>query len=287
MSNSGETYYNIFIDGQLTVLQLQTANNATYPLAAGLADGVHTARVFKRDSPWRKQTFGGFILDAGKKLCQPPARSNFRMEFYGDSQLQGARADAPGLGPDPKGAWYYDDNYHAFGAITARAFGADYSCIAKNGMRLTPGRDKDIASVYDRFGPTPGSTPAWNFAAWQAQVVCVDLGENDMPFSAATFTTNYIAFVKTLRSQYPQAHIFLLSGPLGGGESAEQVKAVAEVTEALRKNGDGKVDHYRFRTTINHSGHPRLVEHLACAQELVAFIKSKFSTPAVLPTAEE
>jgi len=265
------TYNNVTIDGVTTVLQLQnTGNSVTYPLCSGLAEGTHTAIIYKRDSPWTPQCFYGFILDDGKSIVTPPERKIRRIEFYGDSQTQGAQVEVPGLGNDINQT-IYDNNYYSYAAITARALNAEYTCVARNGATLTPYNGKqNIPDVYDRIG-VDATIPLWNFNGWLGDVVCIDLGVNDSPFPA-DFTTRYISFVQKIRADHPNAYIFLLAGPLWNSDALKN--AIKTAVTTLNSNGDSKVYYMAFTTSLRHSGHPRIAENVSCAKELVTKIKS-------------
>jgi len=265
------TSCNITIDGVSTVLTLQNSGvNVTYSLCTGLADAIHTVKIFKRDSPWQTQNFKGFILDEGKTLVTPPDRKIRKIEFYGDSQTQGAQVDVPGFNTD-LGPGIYDNSYNSYAAITARALNAEFTCVAKNGATLTPYPTKDnIPAIYDRIG-VDATTPLWDFSSWLGDVVCVNLGVNDSPYPA-TFAASYVGFVQKIRMQNPNAYIFLFAGPLWTSTTLQNDIAAAVAT--LNANGDSKVYYFAFKTSINHNGHPRTAENVACAKELVAKIQS-------------
>ncbi|MDP4238121.1 MAG: Ig-like domain-containing protein [Bacteroidota bacterium] len=270
LSSWGTTYDNITIDGVTTMLTLQSSGSSvTYPLCSGLSDGIHTATIFKRDQPWQPQTFYGFVLDDGKTLVAPPDRKVRKIEFYGDSQTQGAQVEVPGNGADMTSG-NYDNNYYSYAAITARALNAEYTCVARNGATLTPitGR-QNIPDVYDRVG-IDNTTPIWDFS-WIGDVICVDLGVNDSPFPA-DFTARYVTFVQKIRANHPNAYIFLLAGPLWNSDALKN--AIQATATTFNTAGDSKVYYYAFSTPITHSGHPRTAENVACAKELVTKIKS-------------
>jgi hypothetical protein len=268
MKSAPDTYYNVTIDGALYVIPLKEGN-ITYTLCSGLADTVHNVVLFKRDSPWNPQNFNGFILDNGKKLVAPPLRKIRKIEFYGDSQTQGAQVEVPGLGPD-LGPLSYDNNYFSYAAITARELNAEYSCIAECGASLTPYPiRKYLSDYYDKTGMGK-DYQVWDFHSWQADIVCINLGVNDDPLPA-DFSARYVSFVQKIRGNYPNAHIFLLAGPLFNDPALK--KAIGEAVHKLNLLGDSKVCYYCFNTTVKHEGHNRTFENQACADELVAEIK--------------
>jgi hypothetical protein len=88
-------------------------------LVLQLLDTIHTISIIKRHSPWAGQTFKGFVLDEGKSLSAPSARSDRRIEFYGDSMTQGAQVDVPGTGPDLNES-IYDNNYNSYAMMVCQ-----------------------------------------------------------------------------------------------------------------------------------------------------------------------
>ena len=138
MNSLATTYFNVSIDNVNSLLTATSGNN-TYTLCSGLKDTIHTVAVFKRESPWQGHNFNGFVLDDGKTLVAPPDRKIRRIEFYGDSQTQGAQVEVPNFGAD-LGPMIYDNAYYSFAGITARALRAEYTCIARSGATLKIGR---------------------------------------------------------------------------------------------------------------------------------------------------
>jgi len=272
MNSWSTTYFNISIDNINSILTATTGNN-TYILASGLKDTIHTVTLFKRESPWQSHNFNGFILDDGKSLVSPPVRRIRKIEFYGDSQTQGAQAEVPNYGNDI-GPAIYDNAFNSYAGITARALRAEYVCIARSGATLTPYNLKvNIPSVFHRTSPDSISSTLWDFSTWQADVVCVNLGENDSPFPT-DFSARYVSFVNKMRIKYPNAYVFLLAGPMTQSAGVLVPNSIQDAVNTLNAQGDKKVYFYKFSKALLHSGHPRVADHLACAKELVTKIQT-------------
>jgi hypothetical protein len=270
MSSQGDTYYRIQIDSIVTSLLVTTGNN-TYTLCTALTDAEHIAKITKVAAPWTPQNFNGFIIDDGKTLLPPPDSRIRRIEFYGDSQTQGSQSGVQGMATDDM-LPINDNNFFSYAAITARALRAEYVCIAQGGASLTPLSGKlNIPETFDRTGAGT-SYSKWNFSVWKPDVVCINLGVNDQPYPA-DFTTKYVLFVQKMRQTYPDAHIFLLSGPMWNSIQLENgiINAVATVNSA----GDPRVYYFKPSKYLNHPGHPRTVDNIEFAKELAALIKSK------------
>lgn len=276
MSNPNKVthYFNVIIDGNLSLLTLPAFSiDSTYSLAAELGNTVHTLQIIKRESPWDNQIFKGFILDAGSELASPSPRKKRKIEFYGDSITQGVQSDVAENGVDNYENFIDDNNYNSYAAITARAFDAEYMCTAVSGIRLTPYKGRsNLPSIFDRLYPST-TAPLWDFSKWQADVVVVNLGENDYPFPQ-NFTSAYIRFVQKIRSKYPNAEIFLLTGPMSAGTNVKIINAINKAVETINSTGDKKVYAYNFIKNDGHQGHPRIGDHQTAASELIVKIKT-------------
>jgi hypothetical protein len=266
------TYFNLIIDDRLSYFCFAGTGDVICPLAVGLKDTIHTISIIKRQAPWSSQQFKGFVLDSGKSLTTPPPRRNRKIEFYGDSMTQGAQVDVPGTGPDLNDL-FYDNNYNSYATMTARAFDAEYSIVAKNGATLVAGNNRtDIPSFYDKVFFSAKSPP-WDFSKWKADVVVINLGENDDPVPA-NFVSTYIGFVKNIRTKYPDAHIFLLAGPLWNGIDKAHCDAIQQVVTVFNSNNDKKVYFYKFKNDVKHPGHNRTADNIILSNELVEKIRS-------------
>src|ERR1035437_3352728 len=131
-STTTTNYFNVIIDGGIpTVLKL-SSSQTIYQLARGLYDGIHTIELFKRtESNVGKVAFKGFQLQTGKKLIQPDTLPQRKIEFIGNSITCGYGNELTTTVPDN---FHFtsanENNYKAWGAITARNLSAQYSCVA-------------------------------------------------------------------------------------------------------------------------------------------------------------
>jgi hypothetical protein len=265
---TARTYFNISID-RMTSILIAVNTKDTYQLCSGLKSGKHSVIIFRRDSPWVTATFNGFILDDGKKLLPPPTRKNRKIEFYGDSQTQGAQVEVPGFALDEH-QMIDDNNYYSYAAITARALHAEFSVIANNSATLSPKHDElAIPDIYDRVGP--GTDFArWDFNGWKPDVMVVNLGVNDM-MNTPDYAGKYIDFVKKLRSVNLQAPIFLVNGPLWCPDTLKS--EIVNAVKTLNSQGDDKVYYYEFKTFVKDHRHARTAENVECAKELAEQIQ--------------
>ena len=122
----------------------------------------------------------------------------------------------------------------------------------------------------------------WDFNRWQPQLVCINLGTNDLStpnFDIKLFEKNYRDFLKTVRGHYPKAKIVLCTGPmLGDKESAEQRKVLDAICQDSHKAGDTEVFRFDFsfqRGDLGYgaSWHPSYWQQQKMAAELIAFLR--------------
>lgn len=278
-------YYNVIIDNDsMYTLQFDTLKKLV-SLASGLPYGKHTLQLFKR-TEWDKGKtwFYGFETNGKTKLLKPKKLPRRKIEFFGNSISCGYaindRKHDSGLG-------YYENNYDAYPAITARHFNAQYHCTAKSGIGVMVSWFPLIMpEMYDRLDPTD-STSKWDFSKFTPDVVVINLFQNDswivnMPeneqfkkrFGTKPPDENFIVqayknFVQTIRSTYPKAQIICMLGSMditkeGSPWPGYVEKAVAELK-------DPKIFVY-IAPYKNTPGHPKVKEQKELADGLINFM---------------
>jgi len=139
LNSVATNYYWIIIDGVQKKLQVCPVCEV-YPLARNLDAGPHTLTIVKRtesgpggQANTGKDEFLGFRVRTGTALSAvtKPARL---LEFVGDSITCGYGNEVSTTDPDSfKFTSVNEDAWNAYGAITARAFNADYVAVAASG----------------------------------------------------------------------------------------------------------------------------------------------------------
>ena len=140
----------------------------------------------------------------------------------------------------------------------------------------------------------------WDFNKYQPQLVCINLGTNDLStnnYDIAHYEKNYRMFLTMVRSKYPNAKIVLITGPmLGEKESGEQREVLdricsdankkgftlpEEVRKARKGKNKGDKDICRFDFTFQAgdlgygaSWHPSKLQHQKMAGELLPFLRN-------------
>jgi hypothetical protein len=238
----GNNDYNVFIDDRFHKV-LRTDSNEVYILAENLLDKKHTLLITKRtEAIFGTAAFEGFILDAGKTLYNPGRNNKRKIEIIGDSFVAGF--GSKGTTPDCKFSRETEDNFVSFGPMLARRFNADYSVVAISGAGVVKNYGDTLrASEY----PFPyyypktcmNDTLPWNFKLWQPDAIVIRLGRNDYWLKPhprrSMFRTGYVNLLKTIRRNYPRAHIFAICGPMRKDPHCDYIKsAVNELKYDLR-----------------------------------------------------
>lgn len=278
-----ENFFNVRVDGG-TSTTLKVDHDGVFSLASGLAEGPHVVELSRRDEGmYADIQYQGFLLDQGHLLA-PPARSERRVEFIGDSITCGYGNEAAN---ESMGFTTATENaYLAYGPVTARKLSAEACVIAWSGIgiyRNGSGTDNQMPEIYPRtLSKSP--TPVWDFSTWVPQVVVVNLCTNDfgpgIPDRTA-FVKAYQDFIATLRAHYPSAHVFCAVGPMMGGAGLTAAVDYIQngVMKPLVQAGDGRLHFIQFPTQDPADGlgadwHPSLRTHQKMADQLTEEIRT-------------
>ena len=203
-----------------------------------------------------------------------------RIEFIGNSITCGAGSDQSVV-PCGKGVWHDQHNaFLSYGPVVARSLNAQWVLSAVSGIGLIHsccGLQITMPQVFDKID-LRGDSLAWDFAAYQPDVVTICLGQNDGIQDSVTFCSAYVSFIEQLRSHYPRAQFILLTSPMGDAKLTTALKNyLSGIKHAMKKKGDKKVDCYFYSKQYHNGcdGHPDLAEHQSIAAELGSFIKKK------------
>jgi lysophospholipase L1-like esterase len=228
----GTNAANLVIDGTSYTIDPNNGQD-TYAVVSDLPYGEHTVEFSKRTEAAKgPMTFLGF--EFGGTLLPAPPRPDRRIEIIGDSIACGA-GDECSNGTAACGDIYACENANvSFGAVLGRNLGAEYHITSVSGIGAMrnyecPNLDT-MPVVYDRLFLDQATSPAWDTTLFQPDAIIVALGTNDFspdncrrpPLSVECDPTNYQLFITTLkefvgttlRTYYPNAHMFLISSPM-------------------------------------------------------------------------
>jgi lysophospholipase L1-like esterase len=279
----------VVIDGGEPKTHALAEGEHVYPLASGLGPGMHRALIWKRtEAEVGTITFHGLRLDDGAKVGAPLPAPERRMYFIGDSITAGYGVE----GPDMTCHWSAarENNYATYGAVAARALGAEYVASAWSGKgiyRNYEQRDEEVMPrLYRRIIPTdPGSPLASSFTA---DVVVVNLGTNDfgrgIPDKAKVLGA-FGALLEELRASHPRALIVLMLGPMliddaVVGKQRTTMRAwLAELQAERVADGDTKLELLEVWTDpaegLGCDAHPNARTQARIGAELATLVKTK------------
>lgn len=278
-------------------------------LATALPEGVHRVKLmYVMEGLFRNPEFHGFVLDKGSQLVPPAALPERKIEFIGNSITCGYGVESMEMSAPFEDET--ENHWLTYANIVSDSLLAQHTSISRSGI-----------GVYRNYdGPKTGSVEnmpwqyeytlfnkhdeKWDFSKYQPQLVCINLGTNDLStnnYDIQLYENNYRMFLKTVRSKYPAAKIVLLTGPmLGEKESSLQRAVLDRICADARKNGftlpddavvgkkgknkktkkSGDKDIYRFDFSFQTgdlgygaSWHPSKLQHQKMAGELLPFLR--------------
>ena len=258
-------------------------------IATALPQGEHTLRLMYIIEGYDlKPDFRGYVLDIGARLLAPPALPERTIEFIGNSITCGYGNES--IEKTDPFEYETENHYLTYAQQTCRSLDAYAHVVARSGIGVyrsyggpkegTPDNvmttEYEYTNLYDR-------SERWDFSRFQPQLVCINIGTNDMStnnYDLKLLKSAYKRFLQQVRSHNPKAKIVLLCGSMLNGKELELVKqTLNEVADESHKNGDKEV--YRFDFTpqsgdigYGASWHPSLWQHQKMAGELTAYLRS-------------
>jgi len=286
LTDEGGNFFEVELDGKVVGSFKPFSKKTTVvDLGRGLPAGRHLVRVMKRTEAFcGAVSFEAFLLSGGGKALTPPPAKH-RIEVIGDSISCGygneGKSEKEHFLPATENA------YMTYGAITARAFDAEYACIAWSGQKMWP--DHMLPDRYDLAFPTD-STSKWDFSTWKPEVVLINLATNDFGKQNPDrdgWIKAYEAFVKRVRGNYPGATIYLALGSMMSDSYPKGNKALSTAREYLQQihndltsDGDANIKLIEFPTQnaqrdgLGSDYHPSIKTQQRMAQQWIAAIQS-------------
>lgn len=279
-------YYNVILDDRvISKIQLDTIKKK-YILASGLSKGKHKIQLYKRTEWGKGQTFFyGFETNENDKILAKSKPKKKKMEFYGDSITCGYGNEV--INGNDSGTGHFENHYLTYGAIAARHFDAQFSCIATSGIGIMVSWFPTIMpDIYDLTNPHDKNTK-WDFNNYTPDIVVINLFQNDSwlvnkptheefksKFGSKKPNEDFIInsyenFVKSIRQKYPNTSIVCALGNMDA--TKEGSKWPDYVKKAIENLNDKKI-YTHFFEYKNTPGHPKISEQKAMADSLIAFI---------------
>ena len=258
------------------------------------------------DDPRHLLQITALEYDGGTFLPLPAPK--LRLEFVGDSITSGEGAIGARCETDWVGAFFSSENHYA--RMTADTLEAEYRIVSQSGWGALCGWDNDprhavplhYTAVCSVQPNAPDALQPYDFAAWPADAVIINLGTNDdsafrnppwqdpmtgttyklhtlpdgrpAPADAARLAGAVYDFLALVRSKNPQAALVWCYGMLGGTllpllrQAVDRYKA---------DSGDTRVYLLPLPAataeTLGAREHPGTAAHRAAAGVLTAFLK--------------
>ncbi|WP_244225018.1 SGNH/GDSL hydrolase family protein [Corallococcus sicarius] len=300
----GTNYFDVVVDGAAPRLLAVRGGEHTYPLATGLAVGLHTVELIKRtESSVGPSTL--VALEVHGELREPPPRPGLRMEFVGDSITCGYGSEVA-LRPESS-SWvapvFTSKNEnprrgHAW--LTALKLGAEPVLVCYSGHGVYRNLDMSTSGLLPALYElaVPGHSAGWDFSRDSPDVIVINAGTNDVFAGSGTdaflpdeasFKSAYRAFLQRLRTLHPRAHIVCTLGSMTDGFKQLEMKGavtsvhvgqwITDLVVERQHQGDARI--YRHWMDVQNPGvdgvgedwHPSAATHAKMADALSRFIQ--------------
>lgn len=278
-------YFMVTVDNQEAYKVSFMGEDSVVTLASGLPAGNHSLKVMLATEGFElRPEFRGFVLEGDTRLLAKPLAPARRIEFIGNSITCGYGSEA-----ENQHVHYSLDNsnhYYSYAAMLARDLFAEEMCVARSGIGLYrnykgkfPGETMenwyDYTCIYD-------STQVWAPERFRPDVICVNLGTNDLSttgYDIDTYADSYRKFIRHLNAQQPQAQIVILTSQMLFGTARQvQIDTLSAIYQELR--AEGLPVHFQvLRTQDPAKGygadwHPSKAQNRQTADELLPLLQS-------------
>jgi lysophospholipase L1-like esterase len=291
-SDSGNSALTLLLDGkQLSVAILEKGYNRVPIMVPGTtwesSKVSHTLEVLKRTETWQGViTFRGLSMGTSTLLSTPrlPER---KLMFLGDSVTcgVGVNNDATCSNPvtDPS-----IDAYDSYGMLLGRKLDAQSQLVCYGGRGLERDYKGNGVAQGTLNGPQfldltiatddPKGRVAWDSKNYTPDGIVVSLGTNDFnleptkPLDEAVWVGEYVALLKRLRAEYPEAVILGTEGAIVTNPLLRKY-----IQEAVATVHDPKI----FWAESKHypgngcNGHPTREQHVHMAEDLQDVLREK------------
>ena len=253
VSEAGESWHNLYIDGQwVRKLHITGTTPQRIVLAERLSKGTHRLRLQKcTEGQNGCTTLHRFILGRGGTMTAVAPKERM-IEVYGDSYTCGYGTESS-KASDP----FRVDTENcdkAYGCIIARYFDADYALTAHSGQGMVRNwadakqlSEKSMSTRYTHIYDDHGDLD-YGFDRYRPQLVMINLGTNDFSPVAIPTDEQYVGadlkMIETIRSRYAGVKILCITPHSAGrylkaaiGLLRERVSGMKDVYMALPLDG--------------------------------------------------
>lgn len=266
-------------------------------LCTALPRARHTVRLMYIVEGYEmRPEFWGFVFDG--PVCDAPALPSRNIEFIGNSITCAYGNEA--VGPQNHFEYETENHYYGYAQLAARALDAKAHIVARSGIGVyrhyngpktgTPSTSMPVQYEYTVYATDaslrqPGTLEAerWDFSRFQPEVICINLGTNDLStnnYDVKLLKEGYEKVLKMVRQNNPKAKIVFLCGSMLGGKELDICKKLLdEIVEKAHQGGDNEVYHFDFSRgdgSLNYGAdwHPSIWQHEKMAAELTAYLRT-------------
>lgn len=282
LSDTGESYYDIFVDGRKTGKFNVVRTDTTVTVADRLPRGRHTVEIKKRtEGENSTATFHEFILPSGGTLTATQPRARY-IEVIGNSLTAGYGTE--GLDRNEPFKLSTENCNLSYSTIVPRYFDADYSLIAHSGQGAVRNYGDTVrtskVSMRQRIKQTldKDTSTVWDFSTRKPDIVIINLGANDFstephPYRKE-FVEGYSEILGTLLEKYGKDQAILCVMPYAVSAPVEEY-----YREAVKK-ADGKniyflrmpVDYINTTSDLGSSWHPNYSGQKKMAMMIIPYV---------------
>ena len=267
-------------------------------LATALTEGIHTVRLMYIIEGYEfYPEFWGFILDKGRYLVDGPQLPERKIEFIGNSITCGYGNE--GVKKEEHFEYETENHYYSYASIAARNLDAQHWVVARSGIgayrnygeaktgsprSCMPVQYEYTGYAYDLKLRDENSflSEKWDFNRYQPDVICINLGTNDLStnnYDLTLLKQGYQKLLKLVRQHNPKSKIVFLTGSmLYNQELKEACQLLDEITAEAQKAGDKEI--YRFDMAhidgeqfLGNDWHPNIYQDEKMAGELTAYLR--------------
>ncbi|WP_419194496.1 family 16 glycoside hydrolase [Novipirellula herctigrandis] len=273
-ATSDSVYVDVIVDSTDTQrIQLRSGKHEQV-LFSG-SPGEHTVEIHKRTEGWQGILKAiSFEASTGHFVAPMPLPKR-KLLFIGDSITAGASIDI--LPDDPATGDHHSNGRLAYGRVLADRLGAQCHLIAYGGRGLIRDwqgmTETNNAPQFYEWALSDDANSSWDATQYVPDAISICLGTNDFNQGVpdeATYVKAYVDFIRQLRRDAPDAHLFLLNSPMfGDNENRKKLNQYIEKTIAtLGESNITKIDvrYYPGRPGVD--AHPVAPEHVKIADEL-------------------
>ena len=267
-------------------------------LATALPEGRHLVRLMYVIEGYEFfPEFWGFVLDKGRRLVEAPPFPDRKIEFIGNSITCGYGNE--GLDKFEHFDYATENHYYSYASIAARNLEAQHWVVARSGIGAyrnydgpkTGNPESCMPVQYEYTGyawkpelrqETSFLSEKWEFSRYQPDVVCINLGTNDLStnnYDLNLLKQGYKKLLKMVRQHNPKAKIVFLTGSMLYNEELQiAVQLLNEIAAEAQAAGDKEV--YRFdiphidgEVFLGNDWHPNIYQDEKMANELTAYLR--------------